>query len=54
VGVRSTVGFEHAADNGSMTILGKANSPELDEIAWYMGNAEVDYEGGFLALVALV
>jgi formylglycine-generating enzyme required for sulfatase activity len=32
--------------NGKMTILGHCNSPELDEIGWYMGNSGVDYAGG--------
>ena len=32
--------------NGTMTIRGHCDCPELDEIAWYMGNCGVDYRGG--------
>jgi formylglycine-generating enzyme required for sulfatase activity len=31
--------------NGSMKILGKANAPALDAIAWYAGNSSEGYEG---------
>lgn len=31
--------------NGDMVPLGQANAPELDPIAWYMGNSGVDYTG---------
>jgi formylglycine-generating enzyme required for sulfatase activity len=31
--------------SGSMTIIGKYNSPELDPIAWYGGNSSVGYAG---------
>jgi formylglycine-generating enzyme required for sulfatase activity len=33
-------------DNGSLTIQGKYNAPELDAIAWYGGNSGVTYSGG--------
>ena len=52
--VAPTIGREYACRastttpiyNGKMTVLGHCNSPELDEIGWYMGNSGVDYEGG--------
>jgi hypothetical protein len=31
--------------NGNMTIISPSNSPEVDEIGWYTGNASVTYEG---------
>lgn len=32
---------------GELTIHGEHNGPELDQIAWYSGNSEVEYDGGF-------
>ncbi len=36
-------GSKEATYNGNLTILGINNIPELDKIAWYAGNSEVNY-----------
>ncbi len=38
-------GTSTALYNGKLTIKGKRNGPELDDIAWYGGNSSVGYEG---------
>ena len=37
-------GSKTALSNGKLTILGKHNGPELDEVAWYGGNSSVGFE----------
>jgi formylglycine-generating enzyme required for sulfatase activity len=37
-------GSNTALSNGKLTILGKYNGPELDEVAWYGGNSSVGFE----------
>ena len=40
-------GTTTALYTGGLTIRGDNNGPELDAIAWYGGNSEVRYEGGY-------
>jgi formylglycine-generating enzyme required for sulfatase activity len=40
-------GTTTALYTGGLTIRGENNGPELDAIAWYGGNSEVRYEGGY-------
>ena len=37
-------GSRTALSNGKLTIKGKNNGPELDEVAWYGGNSSVGFE----------
>ncbi len=39
-------GSTTALYSGPLTVRGKCDSPELDEIAWYSGNSGVDYAQG--------
>ena len=32
---------------GNLTMLGLRHAPELDQIAWYSGNSEAEYDGGW-------
>lgn len=40
-------GSTTAIYSGSMMIKSQGDCPELDEIAWYIGNSCVNYKGGF-------
>lgn len=45
--VAARAGRQTALYTGDLTLKGERNGPELDPIAWYGGNSEVSYAGGY-------